>query len=256
MHDEDPATDVDAIELAMQHLGDQDTEANRTALFTLLLDASLFVATSRVPSRKGTRITEADEQLSFSVSRTEEGTVLRVFTDVAHFAKAHPKEWYIGLDARVLFELAQTNGVTRIELNPGTLPCGWISRREIEILAKGHVPVGSEEVVPRGTGITVSRVTAEIPDHLIATVRTAVAEAGAEEAWLFLVQSGARTPELAVGVVLADRLDDVQRNEAMRAVRDNVEVGSATGLVFLVVTPDLRTMLSRGAGDLIFERRG
>ena len=73
----------------------------------------------------------------------EDGPALPVFTRIEAMLAWRPTGYGpVALTGRTLFETAARYKTAKIEVNPASVPRGWISRAEIESLAQGRVPLG------------------------------------------------------------------------------------------------------------------
>ena len=76
----------------------------------------------------------------------EDGPALPVFTRIEAMLAWRPTGYGpVALTGRTLFETAARYKTAKIEVNPASVPRGWISRAEIEALAQGRVPLGPSE---------------------------------------------------------------------------------------------------------------
>jgi len=257
----DPVRGADAalqereVEAAMRRVADQDTPENRRALFELLLDATLTAAAIDNPS------TEAERGLA--MLEGQDGLVLPVFTAVDAL-RAWRRTGYtpVAVPGRTLFEMAVRYDAARIEVNPASIPRGWISRTEIAALASGRIPPAPTEA--RGqpgrqpSQVKVGRPAVRPPDALIEAARRALdSQPNAIEAWLFVMAEGSDPPQLMVGVRLAPGLAQPDAEATMQAILEETWARSteAEQLRFtLVADRALRETLASGAGELIFER--
>ena len=243
----------------MRQVAEQDTPENRRALFELLLDATLTAAAIDNPS------TEAERGLAMLEGK--DGLVLPVFTAVDAL-RAWRQTGYtpVAVPGRTLFEMAARYDAARIEVNPASVPRGWISRTEIAALASGRIPPGPTEArtqpsrqPSRQPGqVKVGRPAVRPPDALIeATQRALDSQPHAAEAWLFVRAEGSDPPQLMVGVRLAPGLSQPDVEATMQAILEETWARSteAEQLKFMLVADRaFRETLTSGAGELIFER--
>ncbi len=241
------------VERAMERVAAEDNADTRSALYNALLNTTLVAETASAPAEEGSRTPDEGETITFVMVASDEGDVLPVFTSVDRLLEFRPQgTGYVALPSRALFEMAVASGTASLVVNPASATGGEIFRHELKALAQGRLPLGETEVVPEGTDLRIGQPAQPPPDDVVVAVRRAVAaEERAVEAWLFLIQEGANASELAIGIVLAEGLEDDAGNEAMRAIADGA---GADDLVFMRVDGGLRSTLANGAGDLIFER--
>jgi len=146
----------------------------------------------------------------------------------------------------------------RIEVNPASVPRGWISRTEIEALAQGRLPLGPTEEFAPATELKVGRPAVRPPDALIqAATRALEVQPHVVAGWLFATVQGDEPPQLMVGVQLARGLDQAATEETMQAIVEETWARSsdANRLRFMIVGQrTLRDTLRSGAGELIFKR--
>jgi len=159
---------------------------------------------------------------------------------------------------RALFEMAARYETARIEVNPGSVPRGWISRTEIEALAQGRLPLGpKDELAPAGE-MLVARPGVRPPDALIEATRRALeAQPHVVAGWLFASVQGAGPPRLMVGVQLTRGIDQATTEETMQAIVEETWARSSDAhqLRWMIVARQaLYDTLVGGAGELIFRR--
>jgi len=255
----------------MRRVAEQDTPENRRALFELLLGATLLAATPEASSA-------ATEQ-GLATTTGEDGPALPVFTRIEALRDWRPTGYSpVALTGRTLFETAARYKTAKIEVNPASVPRGWISRAEIEALAHGQVPLGPsgqpapahgsgpvEELGPTGQPgpapayePSVERPSVRPPEALIEAARRALAaQPHAVAGWLFATVPASGPAQLMVGVQLADGLDRETEHATMQAILEETWARSADAdrLRFMVVAGNaFRKSLAGGAGELIFER--
>ncbi len=257
------------VEGAMRRVAAQDTPENRTALFELLLGATLLAATSDSNSEGGER--------GLAMIAGEDGPALPVFTRIEAMLAWRPTGYGpVALTGRTLFETAARYNTAKIEVNPASVPRGWISRVEIESLAQGRVPLGpsghpaasnepasSNEPAPSNepgspAELKLGRPTVRPPEALIEAARRAlVAQPHTLAGWICETVRADGPPQLMVGVELARGLDQTSVEETMQAIVEETWARSADAhrLKFMLVTGDaFRKRLAAGDGELIFER--
>jgi type III secretion system (T3SS) SseB-like protein len=240
------------VEGAMRRVAEQDTPESRTALFELLLGATLLAATPDSDSEGA--------EGGLAMIAGEDGPALPVFTRLEAMLAWRPSGYGpVPLTGRTLFETAARYKTAKIEVNPASVPRGWISRAEIESLAQGRVPLGpTEQPSARQSESRVAPPSFRPPDALIEAVRRALdVQADAVAGWLF-----ARVPEggpaqLMVGVELTRGLERASIEATMQAIVEETWARSADAdrlRFMLVADPAFRETLASGAGELIFER--
>jgi hypothetical protein len=239
------------IERSMRRVAQQDTPDHRSALFELLLEATLLAATADPPP--------AGAEQSLATVAGENGQVLPVFTRPEALLAWRPHGYKpVGVTGRALFQMAARDRTARIEVNPASAPRGWISRTEIEALAQGRLPLGpTQELAPAG-GMKVGPAAVRPPDALIEAARRALeSQPRAVAGWLFATERGDGAAQLMIGVQLARGLDQVATEETMQAIVEETWARStdADRLRFMVVAKqELYDTLRRGAGEPIFKR--
>ena len=251
------------VEGAMRRVAEQDTPENRTALFELLLGATLLAATPD-SSSGGT-------EPGLATIAGEDGPALPVFTRLEAMLAWRPTGYGpVALTGRTLFETAARYKTAKIEVNPASVPRGWISRAEIESLAQGRVPLGpsgqpaasNEPAPPKEpappTELRLTRPTVRPPEALIEAARRAlVAQPHTLAGWICETGRADGPPQLMVGVELARGLDQASVEETMQAIVEETWARSADAhrLKFMLLTGDaFRKRLAAGDGELIFER--
>jgi hypothetical protein len=239
------------VERAMRRVAEQDTPENRRALFELLLASTLLAATADPPP--------PGIEPDLATVAGENGAVLPVFTRADALLAWRPSGYApIALSGRTLFEMAARYETARVEVNPASVPRGWISRTEIEALAQGRLPLDpTQERAPVGE-MKVGPPAVRPPDALIQAARRALeAQPNAVAGWLFVTEPADGTAQLMVGVQLARGLDRAATEETMQAIVEETWARStdADRLRFVVVAQrGLYARVRRGAGELIFKR--
>lgn len=247
--------DASAIDAAMRRVAEQDTPENRRALFERLLDATLIApAVENAPS---------GSQPALAMLEGKDGPVLAVFTGVDALHAWRPTGYTpVAVSGRTVFETAARFQAARIEVNPASVPRGWISRTEIAALAEGRVPLGpNEQLAPPRRVNPQARIgppAVRPPEALIEAARRALeSQPHAVAGWVFARAHGAEPDELMVGIELARGLDRETTEATMQAIVEETWARSADAdrLRFTVVAEqDIRDALTAGAGELIFKR--
>jgi hypothetical protein len=239
------------VEQAMRRVAEQDTPERRRALFELLLETTLLAATAD-PS-------PLDAGPGLATTAGENGPVLPVFTRSDALLAWRPSGYRpVAIVGRSLFEMAARYQTARIEVNPASVPRGWISRTEIEALAQGRLPLGlTQELAPSGE-VKIGPPAVRPPDGLIESARRALdTQPDAVAGWLFAMVQGDGAPQLMVGVKLASGLDQAAEAATMQAIVEETWARStdADRLRFMIVAREsLHKTLAGGGGELIFRR--
>jgi hypothetical protein len=239
----------------MRRVAEHDTPENRRALFELLLDATLTAAAIDNPP--------PGAEQGLAMLEGKDGPVLPVFTGVDAL-RAWRASGYtpVLVAARMLFEMAARFDAARIEVNPESMPRGWISRTEIATLAQGRIPPGPTEARAQpshqASQVKVGRPAVRPPDALIEAARRALdSQPQVVGAWLFMMAEGSDPPRLMVGVEVARGLGQPEVEATMQAILEETWARSteADQLRFMLVAdPAFRETLASSAGELIFER--
>jgi SseB protein N-terminal domain len=234
----------------MRRVAEQDTPENRRVLFQLLLAATLFAAAVDpfVPGREHGLATLAGD----------DGPVLPVFTRTDALLAWRPTGYRpVALLGQTVFETAARDQISRIEVNPASVPRGWISRTEIDALAEGQLPLSPRQKPAAPAEAKVGLPAVRPPAELIEAARRALeAQPHAVAGWLFATVRGDGTPQLMIGVQLARGLDQAATEETMQGIVEETWARSsdAERLRFMVVARRLHQKLVDGAGELIFKR--
>jgi SseB protein N-terminal domain/SseB protein C-terminal domain len=239
------------VEHAMRRVAERDTPEHRRALFELLLEATLLAAAAD-PSA-------SDAQPGLATIAGENGPVLPVFTRTDALLAWRPSGYKpVAVVGRALFEMAARYQTARIEVNPASVPRGWISRGEIEALAQGRLPLGLTQELARSGEVKIGPPAVRPPDALIESARRALdAQPDTVAGWLFAMVQDEGAPQLVVGVQLARGLDQAAQEATMQAIVEETWARStdADRLRFMVVAREsLHKSLVGGAGELIFKR--
>jgi len=248
-----------ALVEAMKAVSISDTPERRALLFQLLLESTLIVATPDRPDEPRMRTAGPGEHMNLVTLRDADGTVLPVFTSTAAVLAWRPDgTGIVALPARALLEMALAAGTGKIAVNPGSPTFGYVTRYEIEALARGRMPLGSAgDVVAQPTEVRIGiPQTPPDPATLNALRKALTAQPVAERAWYYLMQQGQSQPELCVALQLVSGVAQDAERSAMRSVveRAGAESQEARSLLFMVADDHLRASLEAGAGQLFFQR--
>jgi hypothetical protein len=134
----------------MRKMADEDTPANRDALYKSMLAATFVVPTHAPEAAAGEDGGPAPlDGISTSliiVPDYRQRPVLPVFTDIEALRAWAPEGVHcVGMPARQVFGLALRNDITAVAVNPAGPTGGLVMRAELELLARGEVPrIGSD----------------------------------------------------------------------------------------------------------------
>lgn len=248
-----------ALVEAMRNVSVHDSPESRALLFRLLLETQLVAVTPEQPERSGTRIAGAGETLNLVTLADAEGTVLPLFSSVAALLRWRPEgAGYVALPSRAVFEMAAQNGTNRIVLDLDSPTSGYVTRYEIEQLARGRLPLGEAgDVVAESTEVKVGRPAVPPPPQALDALRSELqAQPLAERAWYFLMQQGGQEPEMCVAIRFAPDLADEGLQQAMRTIIDGAgeRTEGVKDLSFLVADDGWQSSLSGGSGEEFFSR--
>jgi SseB protein N-terminal domain/SseB protein C-terminal domain len=252
-----PADRPEAVEQAMARLALEDTAENRADLFRMLLAGELFVAMPDGPEQEQTRVTGEGEDIPVVLLDSEAGPVLPVFTRVERMLEWKPEGCgYLATSGRTVFEMAEANAISNIEVNPASPTRGSIEHWEIEVLSRGRLPIQGREETPAGARLKVGTPAAPPSDNVIQAVTAALAsEPRARRAWLFLFQIESDPPEHAVAIEFDEGIDPQELDGLVREIvqRAGDRVSGVQDLIFVPVDDFLRGLAKSGTGELIFE---
>ncbi|MEZ0069995.1 hypothetical protein ABIA32_006043 [Streptacidiphilus sp. MAP12-20] len=249
-----------ALEAAMREVALHDSPQSRGLLYQLLLDALVIVAIPDEPAIAGPRTLNAGESLTLVTTSDDDATVLPVFTHAEAVLAWRPEQGgMLTLPARAVLELAAANATNKIAINPGSATWGFVSRREIQALAQGRVPLpDGSEVVTAAAEVRVGRPQSMPPAEVMTALSQALnAEPTANAAWIFVMQQGTTPGEMTVGVDFAAAPEDPRHRAAMRKIVDGTgaHCEAARGLMFVTADQDWKAILEDGSGVEIFRRR-
>jgi hypothetical protein len=252
----EPLRNTSVVE-AMKNVSVADTAEARALLFQLLLETNLVAATPRLPDAPGTHTVKAGETLDLITFADPDGPVLPLFTSADAVSRWRPEPTgIVALPSRALFEMAAVNGTNKIAIDPGSPTSGYLTRYEIEQLARGRLPLGrSGDVVAEATEVRIGKPANPPPPQALTAIQAQLdAEPRALRAWYFLMQRGTQPPELVIAIQFALGADP--QSGAMRTVIDAAgqECESVRSLSFIVADESWQTSLASGAGELFFTR--
>jgi hypothetical protein len=251
----DLSTNTALVE-AMRNVSVEDTPARRALLFQLLLESTLIAATP-VAGPETTYVTGIGETLSFITTSDDDGTILPLFTSEATLLDWIPAgTGYAALPASALFEMALNGGNAKVVLDPGSPTWGWITRSEIEALARGRLPIGGSgeapvrtEVVGAATSVRYGLPAVPPTESALSSLRAAAAlDPRVAEVYVYLMQQGELPAEMVVAVCIDG--DDATR-DAIRArfIANATESNEeCRRFAYLTPWPDLLQSLRTGAG--------
>jgi len=247
-----------AVEEAMRNVALHDAPESRSLLFRLLLESTLLALSPEPLDRPQRWIARDGEPLNLVTSADADGIVLPLFTDENAILRSQPQgSPFIALPSRAVFEMAVANGTNKIVLNPGSPTSGFVTRREMEALAHGRLPLGATEVIAEEEEVRVGKPATPPPVEAIDALRVALGrEPLAVKAWYFLMQQGAEAPELMVAVQFRADISDDERAGAMRSVVEDAGArsGAVGSLLFLIADEPWRARLEGGSGVELFRR--
>lgn len=247
-----------AVVEAMRNVSVADTADTRALLFRLLLATSLLAVTPDQPETPGSWTAKAGDTLNLVTLADSEGTVLPLFTSAAAVTRWRPEgAGYVALPTKAIFEMAAANGTTKIALDLGSPTSGYLTRYEIEQLARGRLPLGDSEVVAQASQVRIGKPATPPPTSALEALRIQLqAEPAAQRAWYFLMQQGTQHPEMFIAIQFAAALDPEQAQAAMRRVIDGAgQTDQAVRpLSFLVADDHWRSSMVPGSGQEFFAR--
>lgn len=243
---------------AMRNVSVADTPETRTMLFRLLLETSLLAVTPSSPSVPRSWTASGGDTIDLVMLSDSEGSVLPLFTSAAAVSRWRPEGGgYAAMPARAIFEMAANNGTNKIALDPGSPTNGYLTRYEIEQLARGRVPLGQTDVVAEETEVRIGKPATPPSNDALDALRTQLQnEPKAERAWYFLMQQGTQAPELFVAIQFASNLVGDLLHQAMRRVIDGAgqQSESVRALSFLVADEQWQDSMTSGSGEQFFSR--
>ena len=238
----------------MESVAAVDSPETRAALFRALVDGQLLALTPDTTADERSWTTRAGEAFNLVTLQTDEGEVLPVFTRPERMPQGGG---YVAFPVRGICDSAAAAGVAGIHVNPGSRTQRFITRTELEALARGRLPLGATQIVSEPVRVRVGRPANPPPPDVIGVVSSVLAqERNVVRAWLFLMVQDDHAPEMCIGVELASE-DEATTRTATRAVAERTGALSpeARELAFLVLSGTLRTSVTAGAGDLIYQRQ-
>lgn len=247
-----------AVVEAMRNVSVADTPETRALLFRLLLETTLLAVTPDLPETPRAWTARSGETLNLITLADADGTVLPLFTSAAAVATWRPEgAAYVALPSPALFEMAAANGTDKIALDLGSSTGGYLTRYEIEQLARGRLPLGNSDVVAESTEVRIGKPSVPPPVGALDAIRAQLqGEPAAQRAWYFLMQHGEQPPEMFIAVQFAAGLDPDSREHAMRSVVDGA--GQRSELVrsvsFVIADEQWQTSLASGSGEEFFNR--
>jgi SseB protein N-terminal domain len=146
------ATAIPDLKSAMTLVAESDNRENRKKLYETFLKSDLYLLIPEV-NNPGERVAKGGESFQIVGLNDKEGRPSwPAFTDEAEITKWRPEgSPYIRIAARAAFQMMLQGNVQRIYINPGTIPTGFLSRQEVELLATGIIPGGVENNMSRMT---------------------------------------------------------------------------------------------------------
>jgi hypothetical protein len=240
----------------MARVGRDDTPANREKLFELFLQAELYAPTPEGPAEEQVRMAcEDDPGTVLTHGMSADGPVLALFTSVDRMLEWAPEGCgYLAMNGLDMFEMAARAGMVRIEVNPASETFGVIERWEMEVLARGHLPIDGAELTPAGTRLKIGAPAKRPPEEVLEAVREELSkEHLVATASLFLVQEEPRPPEYLVVVGFVPEASPDARGDAMVALVNRA--GNRHSGVRDLVFVERGEMFSDVQGELLFERR-
>jgi hypothetical protein len=242
----------------MRNVSLADNPDTRALLFRLLLETSLLAVTPDRPNEPRAWTAKPGETLNLVTLTDSEGVVLPLFTSAAAVTQWRPDgAGYVALPSRAIFEMAAANGTHKIALDPGSPTNGYLTRYEIEQLARGRLPLSHTDVEAENTEVRIGKPSVPPTPTALDAIRSQLRhDSAAERAWYFLMQQGTQRPELFIAIQFASHLDGDSVRQAMRRVVDGAGQRSepVRNLSFLVADEQWQASMASGAGEEFFSR--
>ena len=246
-----------AIIEAMANLAVSDTSERRAVLFQLLLETTLIVATPYPQATSRAYTAVAGDSFDLVSLSDGDGTTLPVFTSIEALRRWLPEVGgYVGLPSSALFEMAALSGTNKIAIDLASPTTGYLTRDEIEQLARGRLPLGrAGDVVANASQVRIGQPkTPPAPEALNAIRAQLAAQPEAERAWYFLMQQGGQPPEMVIAVKFDERSGPDTASDILRVIVDGSgrQCEAVRALAFVVADGHWQASLSDGSGEQFF----
>ena len=252
----EPLTNTAVVE-AMNNVAADDGPDARAMLFSLLLETRLLVVTPPGSEKPGARTVQAGESLDIVALSDEDGTVIPVFTSQESLSRWLTREaGYLGMPGRAVFEIAEANGTNKIAIDPGSPTSGYVTRYEIEQLARGRLPLGQAgDRITEETEVHIGVPATPPSPAALEALRTQLAQVPSVlRAWYFLMQQRDHPADLCIGIQYKAGVDP--SGGIIRQIIDGAGEASedVRSLAFLVADEHWQSTLANGAGELFYTR--
>jgi hypothetical protein len=219
-----------ALETMLRNLAQKDTAEQRAALYNLLKQSTLILATPHENPDTGPRVSDGSTEIGFIVTADANGkTAMLVFTSEAALLAWRPVGCtYTAMSARNVFQWAMEKEIETIIINPNGPAGGYLTRPEITALAEGLSPGAAAQNIPKGTELVITTPEPAPADEWIAPLRS-YAQTTTAIRGLFVVTAsiGGGPPHYLVGVDLAaDSQPDAVIPPLIQAIQSKVEAGA------------------------------
>ena len=250
----------DQLVAALRAVAERDDATSREAVYTSLLDSSLFL-----PAEPGDDTEARTDGLHlFTTPPDADGSwKLLAFTD-PDAAGAWRSEGVLLVEraAREVFAFAVGSPTSGILLNVAGPAGGELTRREFAALAEGVLPAADPDDVEElelapGAEVLVAPLQTPPGEAFLGVLTMALGESGlVRTAWLADVAFEAGELHPAVGVDLEDGTDEPSQRGIFEHVMSRIQplLGHGRYLDFIVVDPDVWAPLFSSAGAPIYER--
>ncbi len=256
---------------AMHKIALQDDVENRKKLYEELLSSTLTIPTRELPEglrTPGKRPTEPNTKIDMIVLNDKNGQkVTPAFTDSEALRTWDPNTPSLGLKSQALFQMVMGTDIQGVVINPFDpirkmiRPGGFVTRAELDLLAKGLVP---SRIGPKGVQFqlkTDQMLMADLPairpkpDIEEALTSAAMGSPEISELYVFQMSTPDGSSQTVVGIQLQKTISREREDELVvrlgEAVQPRLEKGQS--LDFLILRGELAQDV-RSRGGLIFRR--
>jgi len=238
---------------AMHRMAVQEDTENRKKLYEALLASTLIIPTSELPEgfrTPGENRTGPNTKIDLIVLNNKDGQkITPAFTDEEALRTWDPNTPSLGLNSQALFQMVMGTDIQAVIINPFDpirkmiRPGGFVTRSELEFLAKGLVPsrFGSSglqvQLKPGQTiaiGLPAVRPGPDIEEALRAA---AMGNSAITELWLFQMASAEGGSHTAVGIQTDKIIPREHQGELVamltEAIRPILKSGQSLDFLFL-----------------------
>jgi len=257
-----------ALLRAMHEVATKDNPENRRALYEAMLSSTLLTPIPEIPPGLGPGLQTLQSGVQLQLVRLKDSNNLPVtvaFSDLEALRNWDPNTPYIGLKSIDLFRAVLSTDIQGVLINPFDTtrktirPGGQVTRRELEQLATGAVPINKDiqEMRLKAQEKVALGLPANPPSTAIQEILRNKAQETPPIAELYFFQMARSQNQsgTVIGILLSENAGEKQRDEIIQTLVTAIkpELKSGQFLDFMFLQGPFGEQI-RKIGKLIFRR--